>query len=72
VVVSNLPAKSGRELFDIIIYDAKERLRSGGKFYVVTISGLKEFVKKNFKEAFGNYEKVKQGRNYTVALAVKK
>jgi len=70
-VVSNLPAKSGRELFDIILYDAEKRLKPGGRFYVVTISGLKEFIKNNFKETFGNYEKVKQGKNYTVALAVK-
>ncbi len=70
-VVSNLPAKSGRELFDIILHDAKSRLKPGGKFYIVTISGLKEFVKKNFKDVFGNYERLKQGKRYTVAAAVK-
>lgn len=72
IVVSNLPAKSGRELFDIILHDARERLKPGGTLYVVTIAGLKEFVKKNFKEVFGNYEKVKQGRTYTVAAAIKR
>ena len=41
IVVSNLPAKSGKELFEIILYDAQERLKLGGKLYVVTISGLK-------------------------------
>ena len=71
IVVSNLPAKSGRELFDIILYDTKERLKSGGKLYVVTISGLKEFIKRNFKEVFGNYDKLKQGKTYTVAVATK-
>jgi hypothetical protein len=35
----------------------------------VTINGLREFMKRNFNESFGNYEKVKQGRSYTVARA---
>lgn len=71
IVVSNLPAKSGRELFDIILYDAKERLKPGGKLYVVTIAGLKEFIKNNFKEVFGNYDKLKQSKTYSVAVARK-
>jgi len=36
---------------------------------VVTISGLKEFIKKNFMDVFGNYEKIKQGRNHVVSKA---
>jgi 16S rRNA (guanine1207-N2)-methyltransferase len=70
-VVSNLPAKVGRELLYIILSDAKDHLHPGGQLVVVTISGLKEFIKRNFKAVFGNYEKLKQGRNYTVARAVK-
>jgi 16S rRNA G1207 methylase RsmC len=70
-VVSNLPAKVGRELLYIILSDARDHLRPGGQIVVVTISGLREFIKRNFKEVFGNYEKIKQGRNYTVARAVK-
>lgn len=70
-VISNLPAKVGRELLYIILSDAKEHLRPGGQIVVVTISGLKEFIKRNFKEVFGNYEKLKQGRAYTVARAIK-
>lgn len=70
-VISNLPAKVGRELLYIILSDAKAHLRPGGQIVVVTISGLKEFIKRNFKEVFGNYEKLKQGRAYTVARAVK-
>jgi 16S rRNA G1207 methylase RsmC len=70
-VVSNLPAKVGRELLYIILSDARDHLRPGGQIVVVTISGLREFIKRNFKEVFGNYEKVKQGRNYTVARAFK-
>lgn len=68
-IVSNLPAKVGKELFWIILHDAKTHLRQGGKLYVVTISGLKEFIKRNFKEIFGNYEKAAQNKTYSVFLA---
>ncbi len=70
-VVANLPAMVGKELLYIILSDAKDHLLPGGQLVVVTISGLREFIKWNFKESFGNYEKVKQGRDHTVARAVK-
>ena len=44
---------------------------SGGSLYLVTINGLREFMKRNLLEVFGNYEKVKQGARYTVSLASK-
>lgn len=72
IIVSNLPAKIGKELFWIMLHDAKKHLKPGGTFYVVTISGLKEFIKRNFTEVFGNYEKLGQNKTYTVAMAVKK
>lgn len=68
-VVCNVPAKVGREMLWILLHDAKEHLKEGGIVYVVTINGLREFIKKNFKDIFGNYDKVKQGRAYTVASA---
>lgn len=71
VIASNLPAKIGKELFWIFLHDAKEHLKPGGKLYVVTISGLREFIKRNFLETFGNYEKLAQGKTYTVAVATK-
>ncbi|MBI5621627.1 methyltransferase [Candidatus Falkowbacteria bacterium] len=43
-VISNLPAKISQELMDIFLLDAFARLKPGGKFYVVTISGLKEYI----------------------------
>ncbi len=70
-IVSNLPAQVGRELLYIIVCDALAHLRPGGQLVVVTISGLREFIKRNFKEVFGNYRKLKQGRTHTVAQAVK-
>jgi len=70
-VVANLPAKVGKELLYIILSDARDHLKPGGQLVVVTISGLKEFIKRNFKEVFGNYEKLKQGREHAVFRAVK-
>ncbi len=70
-IVANLPANVGKELLYIMLSDAKEHLRPGGQFVVVTVSGLKEWIKWNFKEVFGNYEKLKQGREHTVAIAMK-
>jgi 16S rRNA G1207 methylase RsmC len=35
------------------------------------IAGLKEYIKRNFKEVFGNFEKIKQGKTYMVASATK-
>ena len=71
VVAANLPAKVGKELLYILLSDAKRRLRSGGKLYVVTVSGLRVFIKRVCEEIFGNYEKLKQGKHHTVAKAVK-
>jgi len=69
LIVSNLPAKTGKELYYLYFYDALIRMNPGARFYVVTISGLRKFIQKAFIEVFGNYQKVKQGRTYTVALA---
>ncbi|MEJ2059396.1 MAG: methyltransferase [Gammaproteobacteria bacterium] len=71
LVASNIPAKVGRELLYILLYDAWHHLNPGGRFYVVTITGLREFFARAMREVFGNYDKVKQGRQYTVACAVR-
>ncbi len=71
VIASNLPAHVGKELLYLILSDARKHLKIDGRLYVVTIAGIRAFIKRNFVEVFGNYKKVKQGKNYTVALAVK-
>ena len=71
VIVSNLPAKTGKEQYYLYFYEAYARLETDGTFYVVTINGLRDFIKKSFKQIFGNYKKLKQGRTYTVAMAKK-
>jgi len=70
-VLSNVPAKVGREQLSIILYDAFDALKPGGKITFVTINGLRHFIKDNFKSVFGNYKKLKQGQKYTIAQAVK-
>jgi 16S rRNA G1207 methylase RsmC len=71
VIVSNVPAKIGGELLSIFLEDAYARLKPGGKLYVVTISGLKDYMKRNLNEHFGNYKKLKQSKTYTAAVAIK-
>ncbi|MEW8658497.1 MAG: methyltransferase [Candidatus Thiodiazotropha endolucinida] len=72
VIASNIPAKVGKEMLSLILHDARQRLKPGGKLYVVTINGLRQYMKRNLNEIFGNYEKLKQGKSYTVALAINK
>ena len=71
LVITNLPAKSGKELYTLMFCDSYRVLKPGGKCYIVTINGLRQFVKRNFVEIFGNYKKLKQGSVYTVAMAVR-
>lgn len=71
VIASNLPAHVGRDMLYIILSDAKRHLKKEGRLYVVTIAGIRAFIKRNFIQVFGNYKKVKQGRAYTVAVAMK-
>ncbi len=70
-IIANLPANVGNEMLYIIMSDAFEHLNPGGQLVVVTIAGLKEYIKRNFKEIYGNYKKIKQGRGHTVAKAIK-
>lgn len=69
LIVSNLPAKVGKELYYLYFHDALAHMKPGARFYVVTISGIRKFIQKAFQEVFGNYAKIKQGSTYTVALA---
>lgn len=71
IIVSNVPAKVGKEMFYIMLDDARAHLKPGGRIVLVSISGLREFFKRTLMEMFGNYEKVKQGKDYTVSLAIK-
>lgn len=71
LVVTNLPAKTSKEHYYLFFYDAMQRLQPGGRIYVVVISGLRKFIAGAFTDIFGNHKKIKQGKTYTVAMAVK-
>ncbi len=71
LIVSNIPAKVGNEMLWLFLHDAYEQLLPDGRLVIVTISGLSKFIKRELKEIFGNYKKLKQGKTYTVAQAVK-
>ncbi|RDH88454.1 MAG: methyltransferase [endosymbiont of Escarpia spicata] len=71
VIASNIPAKVGKEMLSLYLHDALARMNPGGRLYLVTINGLRQFMKRNLNEVFGNYKKLKQGKAYTVAFAQK-
>lgn len=71
LVMSNLPAKASKEQHYLYLLDAYDAMQSGARFYVVTINGLRDFMKRSFTEVFGNSDKIKQGKTYTVTMAIK-
>ncbi len=71
IVASNVPAKVGKEMMSLMLYDAWQHLEDGGKIYLVTVNGLRQYMKRNLSEIFGNYRKLKQGKAYTVHMAQK-
>jgi 16S rRNA (guanine1207-N2)-methyltransferase len=71
IVVSNVPAKIGTELLQIFLHDAYDHLAPGGQLYIVTVSGLKDYMKRHLTAVFGNYDKLKQSKTYTAAVAEK-
>lgn len=71
-IMCNVPAKVGKELYWIIMNDAKQHLKENGKLYFVFIHGLKEFFRRYFKEIFGNYTHIINSKTYTVGLAINK
>ncbi len=54
IIVSNIPAKVGKEMLYIYLFDALAYLKPGGSFYIVTITGLRQFFKRGFNEVFGH------------------
>lgn len=71
LVMSNLPAKVSKEQHYLYLLDAYAHMQVGARFYVVTINGLRDFIKRAFGEVFGNAKKIKQGKTYTITMAIK-
>jgi len=68
---SNVPAKVGKEMWQLMLFDTWRGLNRGGEVWFVSINGLRQYFKRTMTEQFGNYDKVKQGKTYTVHRAVK-
>ena len=71
LIVSNLPAQAGNEALDDVLVDAWERLSPGGSLVVVSVSGLRRFIRRRMEAIFGNYHKARQGPRHVVAQAVR-
>ncbi len=72
VIAANLPSNTGKELLEIMTIEARQHLVPGGRFYVVTINGLRDYMKKAFRDTFGHYKKLKQGRGHAVAMTTRR
>ena len=70
-IISNMPAKVGKEQMAIFLHDAYAHLHLGGQMTIVTINGLRDYIKRHFKAVFGYYDKVKQGKHYTISRCFK-
>lgn len=64
VILSNIPAKVSKELFWIMFADIKKHLAVNGRVYLVALRGLKEFLKRNLQEYFGDCKRVSYDREY--------
>lgn len=71
LIVANLPAQVGNEAIDSLLIDAHEHLAVDGTIVVVTVLGLKRFIKRRLQQLFGNYHKAKQGARHVVAEATR-
>lgn len=70
LIVSNLPSHISNEMLKWILSDAKEHLKPNGRLYIVSVSKLKNFMKKQFIDFFGNYKKANHNKMHIVSLAV--
>ena len=72
IVLSNIPAKVGRELLYIFATDSFDHLEESGRIVIVCIIGLRDFVKDTLSDIFGNVKKLKESRTYIVYESIKK
>ncbi|MPZ99657.1 MAG: methyltransferase [Dehalococcoidia bacterium] len=69
LIASNIPARAGNEMLELMVADAAAHLRPGGRLYIVGLTGMRQFVRRLMERHLGDYEKLKQGRDYTVAVS---
>ena len=71
IIAMNLPAKIGNELTMVLFADCFLHLRPGGRLYVVGLAGMRGFVKRSLNGIFGSSDKLKQGKQHEVHVAVR-
>lgn len=69
LIVSNIPAKVGKEMLHYILDESQNRLKESGRLYLVCIAGLKDFMKRELKERFKTVKKLKGSKGYSCFFA---
>lgn len=71
LIVSNLPAQAGNEALDELLLGAHDCLRPGGTLVIVTVQGLKRYIRRRLEAIFGDYHKAREGARHVVAEATR-
>ena len=71
LIVSDLPAQAGNDAIDELLLDMHDHLAPGGLLVVVTVRGLRRYLRRRLEVIFGNYHKSKQGPRHAVAEAIR-
>jgi len=69
VIAANLPSHISNDMLEWLLRDAKEHLKVDGQLYLVTVSRLRRFIKRQLEDIFGNYGKMASNNMYTVSHA---
>ena len=69
LIAMNLPAKIGNELTTVLFADSFLHLKPGGTLYVVSLAGMRGFIKRSLEGIFGNVNKLKQGKQHAVHVS---
>jgi 16S rRNA (guanine1207-N2)-methyltransferase len=71
LIVANLPAQAGNEALDEVLLDAHDHLAPGGSLVVVTVLGLRRYMRRRMQALFGDYSKAHQGPRHVIAEATR-
>ncbi len=71
LIVANLPAQAGNEALDALLLGAHDHLQPGGTLVVVTVQGLKRYIRHRLQLIFGDYHKARETKRHVVAEAAR-
>lgn len=69
LIVSNLPAQAGNGAIDELLLGSFDHLKNDGVLIVVTVAGLRHYIKRRLQSIFGNYNRVKLTERHIVSEA---